>query len=252
MNTDCKNCGQSASGNYCSNCGQATNTNRINVHVIIHEFLHGIIHVDKGIVYTIKELTIRPGTTIRGYFEGKRISLFKPFGYFFILATLYVFLTHMSGNNIVDFEVRSDATESTAEQIPQKVKMLSDIFSNLFEKHYSILILCAIPLTSLITMWFFKAEKLNYGEHIVMNSYIQGHQILLSIALIPFYFFFNESDIRLWSFWLQGFLFIYMIASTFNNYKLWKRILYPLLCQLVLFGIITLATLTFIIGFVSI
>lgn len=249
MSTNCKNCDKPTNGNFCSNCGQSTQTNRISLHDIIHEFLHGIVHVDKGIIYTIRELTIRPGETIRGYFEGKRVKLFKPFGYFFILATLYVFLTHMSGNNVMGMEITTVTESSTGEEIPDRLKSLIEVITSIFEKHFSILMLCSIPIISGITMFFFRAAKLNYGEHILMNSYILGHQMLLSILMLPFYFFADKYDLQIWSFWLQTVLFVYMIASTFNKYKLWKRILYPILSQFLLLFAISIITAIFIFSF---
>ncbi|MDH6353963.1 hypothetical protein M2132_000283 [Dysgonomonas sp. PH5-45] len=77
----CKNCNSTIKGNYCQNCGQATKTDRINFHYLVHEIQHSIFHVDKGILFTIKELLLRPSITIKGYLEGKRVNLFKPFGF---------------------------------------------------------------------------------------------------------------------------------------------------------------------------
>lgn len=39
---------------------------------------HGILHVDKGILFTIKHLLTRPGAFIREYIDGNRAGHFKP------------------------------------------------------------------------------------------------------------------------------------------------------------------------------
>ncbi len=81
MTTKCKNCNHDLKGNFCNNCGQTKETHEINFKSILHEIQHSIFHIDKGILYTTKELFIRPGLTIREYLHGKRVKHFKPFAY---------------------------------------------------------------------------------------------------------------------------------------------------------------------------
>lgn len=69
MITTCKNCNHNFKGNFCNNCGQTANTHEINFTSILHEIQHGIFHIDKGILYTSKELFRRPGHTIREYLD---------------------------------------------------------------------------------------------------------------------------------------------------------------------------------------
>lgn len=52
----CKNCSFSFEGNYCSNCGQTAKTERISFKFLWEDIQHGILHYDKGIVYTVKQL----------------------------------------------------------------------------------------------------------------------------------------------------------------------------------------------------
>ena len=87
----CKNCEHTFQGNFCSNCGQKTNTNAIDFGFIVHEVPHSAFHLNKGIFYTIKEMSIRPGKTIKEYIDGKRVNHFPPLTYLLILTSLFVF-----------------------------------------------------------------------------------------------------------------------------------------------------------------
>lgn len=243
MSTACKNCGSIAEENFCPICGQSTRTKRIGVREIVQEFLHGIVHVDKGILYTIKALTLYPGKTIRGYYDGKRVRLFKPFGYFFVLATIYLLLSHWMKQPVmmqVNLVVDGDTATSDANKIEAVYKMIVQ----LIETRYSLIMLCTIPFLSAITLLLFRRQQYNYGEHLVMNSYILGHQILFSILLIPLSFIIGSDGMFYWTSLCQLAVFIYMIAAVFNTYKLWKRILYAL----VAYFIITLIIAAFIFG----
>lgn len=226
--TICKNCDNPAIGNFCATCGQSTKTGRINLHNIVHNFLHGILHVDQGFFYTMKELSLRPGKTIRDYFAGKRVSYFNPFGYFFLIATVYVFISHFVGQPLfMDVNVKIEEANEQAKQIESLFQTIRYIFDN----HYSLIMLGLVPFTALASFLFFRAAKYNYGEHLMLNCYILGHQILASIICIPIGYFSSIDEMFRWGSLLQFAVFVYMIASVFNSYKSWKRVLYPICIQ---------------------
>lgn len=238
-NTDkiiCKNCKHTAIDNFCSACGQSTKTSRIDLHNIVHNFMHGILHVDQGFFYTMKELTLRPGKTIRSYFEGKRVSYFNPFGYFFLIATIYVFISHFAEQPLfLDIKTEVNEANEQTEQVESFFRTIKYIFDN----HYSIIMLCLTPVTAFATSLFFRATRYNYGEHLILNLYILGHQILANIICIPIGYYTNVDKMFQWASLLQLIIFVYMIASVFNSYKLWKRILFPICIQ----ALITILTI---------
>lgn len=84
----CKNCKESISGNYCSNCGQPASVKRIDSHYVIHEIEH-VLHLERGIFYTVRELLIRPGETIRHYLSEGRVRLVKPIIFIIITSLIY-------------------------------------------------------------------------------------------------------------------------------------------------------------------
>lgn len=244
MNTvECKNCKSETSGNYCSNCGQTTKTHRIDLRHIIHEFSHGILHVDKGILFTAKELTLRPGRTIRNYLSGKRICYFKPFGYFFLLATIYVFCTHVNNpfdvsDEYAKFNVSIDAgfelgggdpADLQKKQVVENAGVRLQEFFKLMNKHMVSLWLLAIPFFSLSTMLIFRKMKYNYGEHLIINSYIGGHFMLLNIICIPVGLIVSEGVINC----LQIGLLLYMLIAIFNQYGFVRRIAYSSLAMII-------------------
>ena len=69
----CLNCADQISKNFCANCGQKTDTHRIKIkHFLFHDLLHGVWHLEKGILFTIKEAFVRPGQAALDYIGGKR------------------------------------------------------------------------------------------------------------------------------------------------------------------------------------
>ncbi|WP_443938202.1 DUF3667 domain-containing protein [Pedobacter sp. MW01-1-1] len=93
MDKNCNNCNTALAGKFCSNCGQPAELKRIDAHYIKHEIEH-VLHFEKGILYTIKELFIRPGKSVREFLTDNRNRLVKPIIFIIITSLLYSILTH--------------------------------------------------------------------------------------------------------------------------------------------------------------
>ena len=91
--TNCKNCKTEVNFNYCHHCGQPVILKRINGHYIIHEVEH-VLHFEKGILYTIRELLIRPGENVKQFISENRSRLVKPIIFIIITSLAYSLINH--------------------------------------------------------------------------------------------------------------------------------------------------------------
>ena len=83
---NCLNCGKRLTDAFCSGCGQKADTHRITFkNFIFHDVLHGTFHLDRGILFTVKQALTRPGQAALDYISGKR----KPFYNVFYLIKLF-------------------------------------------------------------------------------------------------------------------------------------------------------------------
>ncbi len=74
----CLNCETTLVGNYCHQCGQSAHTHRMSFkHFLLHDFVHGVWHLDKGFPATLKKAFVHPGKEIRSYLAGKRVGWFS-------------------------------------------------------------------------------------------------------------------------------------------------------------------------------
>lgn len=87
----CKNCKVEMTNKYCSNCGQPFSIKRIDKHYILHEISH-LIHFEKGFFFTMKELAIRPGVTVKEYITENRNKHMKPIPFLIFTSLIYTFI----------------------------------------------------------------------------------------------------------------------------------------------------------------
>lgn len=189
MTSNCLNCNAKINGQFCSNCGQSSVTHKINLHYLWHDIQHGLLHFDKGILYTTKELFTRPGNSIREFLDGKRVNHFKPISLVIILAGIYSLLSHFFHLNLFSNYYEMKGSGIGYNEFKTSVDKLSEWLS----QHYSILALLQIPVFSIGTYLMFKKEGYNFIEHLVINSFIAGQKLILHIVTFPIYFWLNKT-----------------------------------------------------------
>jgi len=91
---NCKSCNQIVSGKYCGNCGMPLVVKRVDGAHIVHEIQH-VLHFEKGILYTIKALLLRPEQSIRTFLAEDRSRLVKPIIFIVFTSLLYTSITHL-------------------------------------------------------------------------------------------------------------------------------------------------------------
>ena len=90
---NCKNCKTELNSKFCPECGQPTNLIRIDRHYIVHEIEH-VLHFERGILYTIRELVTSPGQNIRKYLSENRSRLIKPVIFIILTSLIYTLISH--------------------------------------------------------------------------------------------------------------------------------------------------------------
>lgn len=158
MVSDCLNCSAPVNHNYCSNCGQKSSTHRYSIkHFIAHDFIHGVWHVDKGILFTLKALFTRPGHSVREFIQGRRVPYFS-------FVTLILLILTASGL------IAPYIHMSISDLMPQGSKaMMSDV-EKFMSTHPKLMLIIMIPIYSLFSFIWFRKAKLNFSEHLVLNS----------------------------------------------------------------------------------
>jgi len=162
---ECKNCNTTFEGNYCNNCGQKAGEKRFKLTNLPGEFLHGFYHVHRGLLFTIGELFIRPGETIRGYISGKRVKYFNPFTYLLLVSLVGGFLYKWSG-------------------IPEHLNenfLASGDTIRFTGKYYSYRMLLTIPAYAIMCSIIYRSFKYNIAEHLIVNTFLISQSMVLMV-----------------------------------------------------------------------
>jgi hypothetical protein len=164
----CKNCNSYFEGNYCNYCGQKANAKRFTASNLSREFLKEFFDVDSTLLFTIKELFVRPGEMLRGYIAGKRISYLNSFAYLLIISLIAGFVYTWSG-------------------VPNKIDeimLTSGEIIKFTSNHFSYRMLITIPAYAIICCIIYKSHKYNFAEYFIINTYLISQSIIFLVLWI--------------------------------------------------------------------
>ena len=162
----CKSCNTEINSKFCPECGHPATLHRIDAHYILHEIQH-VLHFERGILYTIRELITNPGQNIQFYLSENRSRLVKPI-IFIILTSLF----YSIANYFFQFEDGYinylDTQPSTTTKIFQWI-----------QGHYG---WSNIIMGIFIAFWtklFFKKYQYNFFEILILLCFVMGIGMLI-------------------------------------------------------------------------
>ena len=163
--TNCVNCDTPISENYCPNCGQPAQLKRIDGRYIIHEIEH-ILHFEKGILFTIRELLIRPGKNIRHFLSKDRGRLVKPIIFIIVTSLIYTLINHFF--QIEDGYVKFEETK----------KSTTSLIFKWIQDHYGYSNIIMGVFIAFWTKIFFKKYSYNFYEILILLCFVMGMGML--------------------------------------------------------------------------
>jgi len=163
---ECENCKVKIKQNYCPNCGKEAKIKRIDGNYIAQE-ISQVLNFERGILFTIKELLIRPGENIRYFLSENRRRLVKPI--IFIIATSLIYSLINQYFNLEEGYVNYDETKQSTIGI-----IFKWVESNYGYANFIMGIFIAIW-----TKLFFRKYSFNFFEILILLCFVMGMGMLI-------------------------------------------------------------------------
>lgn len=190
--------------------------------------------LNKGLIYTVKQLTIAPGETLRGYLQTDREKLTGAAKYFVLMVGLFYFVFfHFTHAPYVEKYVKQLEAKGAEE------------FTNYFQLYFldqlSIWSAMAIFVFAWLSRAFYKKHGFYYTEHVIVHTYVNAQLALFKLVILPSvlligYMGYNVLEILVT---LVYYVFVlhHFFREKFGN-TVWKSILIIFLGYLLFFMIV--------------
>jgi hypothetical protein len=193
------------------------NLKRIDSSYIIHEISH-ILHIEKGIIYTIIKLLVSPGKTINEFLNFNRSKVVKPI-VFLIISTLIYNLT----NSQLHFQ--DDAPEVVINND------IVTIIENWFSAHFGYYNLILGFFVALILRLAYFKRHYNIYEILVLMCYVIAMDMLLAAIIGTFTTIFSLNFMNFFQYPCLIYN-TYALANFFGKNK-WYNYIIAIICFLV-------------------
>ncbi|MCU0388464.1 MAG: DUF3667 domain-containing protein [Chitinophagaceae bacterium] len=232
----CKNCGEKLFGNFCSHCGQKADIHRINWHHLAHSIPHALFHVDSGILFTLKELALRPGHAAFDFLSGKRKPYYHPVFILILVSGLCSVL--YAAWHIPTFfaSVRLDVLEHGSPMLAHKFFALRVAF---------MIMICSVG-----DFFIFRKQGYYFPELIIFNCFVFGGIMIMQLLLAPLRFLGMDSAWETIFFVLQ--ITLQIGYCFWGRYQFFKaagktRLMVQILCAIALYVLLIALTGMFIV-----
>ena len=176
---------------FCPICGQPTPAHRIDWHFLGHELEHSVLHMDRGVLYSLKELMLRPGHLMRGYLEGRRAKQVKPLLLLMITAAAVVLLGKfllqgdLVGSAMQAGYSRGSAMRGDGNVDPALLLVTFTAVKNWINAHLTAFTLLCLPLEAAAFWLAFRGRGLNYPEWLVVSAFLTAQTfVFMAIAVL--------------------------------------------------------------------
>jgi hypothetical protein len=162
----CTKCGAELSDDFCAKCGTSRILRRIDGRYILSE-IGSVLNFDKGILYTIRELLVRPGATVQKFIHSDRNRLVRPIIFVIVSSLIYTIAQQLL--NFEDGYVNAGGFGDSA-------------ITNIYEWIQSNYGYANILMAIFITIWiriFFRKYDYNFFEITILLCFVMGIGMLI-------------------------------------------------------------------------
>jgi len=163
---NCKNCEAEVNQNYCSKCGHPVKLKRIDGNYIMNEIVQ-VLNFERGILFTILELIIRPGENIRNFISENRSRLVKPIMFIIVTSLIYSLINQI-------FQI-----EDSYIQYEEAEQSTTGIIFQWIQDHYGYANIIMGIFIAFWTKLFFRKYKYNFFEILILLCFVMGIGMLI-------------------------------------------------------------------------
>ena len=220
----CLNCDTPLTDRFCAHCGQPAATHRLTMGHLLHEIPHSIWHVDKGLLYTLRGLLLRPGPTVVGYLRGQRARHFAPLSLLLLVTGIASFLAIKLRVGEIAQSLNTSASAELREAQAHGTQSVMQYMGWIY--------VAMSPFVALFARRVLRRTGINLAEALVVVLYITAAGNLLSLLMMPLYYWVRSGADYGWLSFLSSSVFIayqswaygqLLLTTPLNSWGRWWR-----------------------------
>jgi hypothetical protein len=192
---------------FCGNCAAKVVTERITIKKLLSDLASNVFGWDNKFFFTVRMLILKPEILFKEYIDGTRKKYMNPLSLLTLTAALAIFVFNFFAEDYLalNIETNKQSIEMISSMMEkqlgeefdaatykkEQMERITDL-SSFMLKYFNLIVLLLLPLYTFLAFLTYR-RPYNYGEHLVINSYIQGLSFLATSLLFTISVFTNPS-----------------------------------------------------------
>jgi hypothetical protein len=174
----CANCAADRAGAYCHSCGQRFLEDRLTTGVLAREITERFTF-ERGLLRTIRDMSLRPGFTIRQYVSGHRAGYVTPLTYVLFGAAAALLARSLYREQLSAWIRQQGAgIAETPLLTPGQAAAFSDVMVNLTQQTSFVGLALCLPFAAAVRV-LFRRSGINFAEAAVFALFVGGQALLV-------------------------------------------------------------------------
>lgn len=154
---------------------------RLSAQAFFADVADELFSLDRGVPYTLGQLLIRPGATIRRYIVARDARLTKPFRLVVICLAVVAALVHLSG---IGDSFLHDFNNAASRPVDANASAFRAAMNAVTGNLDVMLVLCWVPAIAAGVQSLYKRHQLNYAEVFVFGLYTLPLMLLWLVPML--------------------------------------------------------------------
>ncbi|MBQ4802446.1 DUF3667 domain-containing protein [Aquimarina sp. MMG015] len=216
---NCRNCENilADDADYCQSCGAKVIRERITLKGLKSDFFSNVLGLDNLFVRTLIHFVTSPDKVISEYISGTRKRYINPFAFLVIGTAVATFIFNFFSDDYSELilatqtesfyeslfsmsnpDIEKNTVEYQEKYLEYKKEQAeaNKVTQSFMLKYFNIIAFMLIPFYTFLAVMVFGRKRFNYGEHLVINSYLLGFGLfsgtlffLLGLLISPSIYF---------------------------------------------------------------
>jgi len=158
----------------CDLCHKKVTHKRLTLSYLLSDALSNLFNLERGLVFTLRELIVRPGEVTNAFVSGDRYRYMNPFRLLITVVALVVLASSWVDLDMADMMVTQNGARS---------EEMTQLMREAFRKYLNVILLLNIPFMTVGSILIFRRQRWNFAEHLALNSYAYSVVALLTTVV---------------------------------------------------------------------
>lgn len=177
-----------------------------------------IFDVNKGLLYTVKQLWFNPGKTSLDFIHGRTRNYYSPVKYLIFWTAIYFILSSLAGLSLHPKSISDILFSSTESYSAKSMDDFMRIYSEMIFYHADVFYLGLTPFLTIVSYFVYRKKGFNFTELLILYLYILGQIVFVIAFILPALSLLGDNDVLFFFMFPLVLVIVYLVIKSHKQF----------------------------------